>query len=207
MAIAVTKKPKGNVSRARILDAAAALFRDHGYAAVSIRAIAATAGMQSGSIYYHFGSKEEIVTEVLNLGIERVHDQVSTTIATLPVDADAATLIKTGIRNHLKALFAFGAYTSANVRIYGQVPASARQGNLSVRRRYEGLWDDILSRAQARGGVQGGIDLAAFRLLLIGSLNATLEWFDPKRGRVEDLAECYADILLGGVLTYGGGRS
>ena len=89
MAIAVTKKPKANLSRARILDAAAALFRDQGYAAVSLRAIAAAAGMQSGSVYYHFGSKEEIVTEVLNLGIERVHDQVSTTIATLPVDADA----------------------------------------------------------------------------------------------------------------------
>ena len=165
MAVAVTKKPKGNASRARILDAAAALFRDQGYAAVSLRAIAAAAGMQSGSVYYHFGSKEEIVTEVLNLGIERVHDQVSTTIATLPVDADAATLIRTGIRNHLTALFAFGAYTSANVRIYGQVPTSARQGNLAVRRRYEGLWDDILSRAQARGGVQGGVDLAAFRLV------------------------------------------
>ena len=206
MAVAVTKKPKGNASRARILDAAAALFRDQGYAAVSLRAIAAAAGMQSGSVYYHFGSKEEIVTEVLNLGIERVHDQVSTTIATLPVDADAATLIRTGIRNHLTALFAFGAYTSANVRIYGQVPTSVRQGNLAVRRRYEGLWDDILSRAQARGGVKGGIDLAAFRLLLIGSLNATLEWFDPQRGRVEDLAECYADILLGGVLTHGEGQ-
>ena len=90
MTVAVTKKPKGNASRARILDAAAALFRDQGYAAVSLRAIAAAAGMQSGSVYYHFGSKEEIVTEVLNLGIERVHDQVSTTIATLPVDADAA---------------------------------------------------------------------------------------------------------------------
>ena len=203
MAVAIRKKLKANVSRTRILDAAAALFRDQGYAAVSLRAIAAAAGMQSGSVYYHFRSKEEIVTEILNLGIERVHDQVSATIATLPVDTDAATLIRTGIRNHLKALFAFGAYTSANVRIYGQVPASARQGNLAVRRRYEGLWDDILSRAKTRGGIHGRIDLATFRLLLIGSLNATLEWFDPKQGRVEDLAECYADILLGGVLTHG----
>ena len=207
MAVADGKKFRANVSRTRIRDAAAALFRDQGYAAVSLRAIAAAAGMQSGSVYYHFGSKEEIVTEVLNLGIERVHDQVSTTIAKLPVDADAATLIRTGIRNHLKALFAFSAYTSANVRIYGQVPASARQDNLAVRRRYEGLWDDILSRAKARGGVQDGIDLAAFRLLLVGSLNATLEWFDPNRSRVEDLAECYADILLGGVLMHGEGRS
>ena len=51
------------------------------------------------------------------------------------------------------------------------------------------------------------VDLAAFRLLLIGSLNATLEGFDPKQGRVEDLAESYANILLGGLLTQGGGGS
>ena len=101
-------------------------------------------------------------------------------------------------------MFTFGAYTSANVRIYGQVPASVRRGNLAARRRYEGLWDDILSRAQVRGGVRSGVDLAAFRLLLIGSLNATLEWFDPKQGRVEGLAECYAEILLGGLLEHGG---
>ena len=207
MNISSQKSPKRVVSRARILDAAAALFREHGYAAVSLRAIAAEAGMRSGSIYYHFGSKEEIVTEVLNLGIERVHEQVSSTVTALSANSDTATVIRTGIRNHLQALFTFGAYTSANVRIYGQVPASVRRGNLAVRRRYEVLWDDILSRAQTRGGIRDEVDLAAFRLLLIGSLNATLEWFDPKQGRVEDLAESYANILLGGLLTQGGGGS
>ena len=204
MTVTAKKHLKRTVSRVRILDAAATLFREQGYAAVSLRAIAAEAGLKSGSVYYHFGSKEEIVTEVLNLGIERVHDQVSSTVIALSADSDAATLIKTGIRNHLQALFTFGAYTSANVRIYGQVPASVRRGNLAARRRYEGLWDDILSQAQVRGGVRSGVDLAAFRLLLIGSLNATLEWFDPKQGRVEGLAECYAEILLGGLLEHGG---
>ena len=204
MSTSSRKSHKRVVSRARILDAAAALFREHGYAAVSLRAIAAEAGMRSGSIYYHFGSKEEIVTEVLNLGIERVHEQVSSTVTALSANSDTATIIRTGIRNHLHALFTCGAYTSANVRIYGQVPASVRRGNLAVRRRYEVLWDDILSRAQTRGGIRDEVDLAAFRLLLIGSLNATLEWFDPKQGRVEDLAESYANILLGGLLTQGG---
>ena len=55
MNISSRKSAKRVVSRARILDAAAALFREHGYAAVSLRAIAAEAGMRSGSIYYHFG--------------------------------------------------------------------------------------------------------------------------------------------------------
>ena len=93
----------------------------------------------------------------------------------------AGGLIRAGVRAHLQALFDFSDYTSANVRIYAQVPPVVRQANLPMRRRE-------------------AVDLKAFRLLLIGSLNATLEWFDSRHGRLEDLAERYADMLLNGLL-------
>jgi len=37
---------------------------------------------------------------------------------------------------------------------------------------------------------------------LIGSLNATLEWFDTKRGNLAELADGYADIMLHGLLPH-----
>src|SRR3954467_8164786 len=43
-----------------VLDSPAKLFRIHGYAATSLRDIAAAAGMKAGSLYYHFSSKDEI---------------------------------------------------------------------------------------------------------------------------------------------------
>lgn len=43
-----------------ILDAARALFADHGYQAISIRMIAKKLGYSSGSLYYHFKDKAEI---------------------------------------------------------------------------------------------------------------------------------------------------
>jgi hypothetical protein len=36
--------------------------------------------------------------------------------------------------------------------------------------------------------------------MLIGALNATLEWFDPKRGTADRLADQFADNLLNGIL-------
>ena len=52
-------------TRRRILDAGASAFRRDGYAAVKLKDIATLAGLQAGSLYYHFRSKEEIVEEVL----------------------------------------------------------------------------------------------------------------------------------------------
>ena len=67
-------------SRKRILDVAAHLFREKGYAGVSLRSIASDADLKAGSIYYHFASKDDLVVEVLDQGIKRVHDAVAAAI-------------------------------------------------------------------------------------------------------------------------------
>ncbi len=201
MSHAARKSDKADLSHTRILDAAARLFSNQGYASVSLRAIATAAGMKAGSVYYHFESKQAIVIEILDLGISVVHEEVRETIENLPEGVSAAETIRVGILAHLRAMFEFSDYTSANVRIYGQVPAPVRTANLEARRSYEALWDRILLRVAQQGGVRGPVDLKAFRLVLIGSLNATIEWFDAKRGNLEELANNYADILLHGLLS------
>ena len=192
--------PKADKTKQRILNAAAKLFREKGYASVSIRTIAKMANMKAGSVYYHFASKEVIVIEVLNIGIQKVLEHVETAISHLPEKALPSQRIHTGIYAHLTALFEFSDYTSANVRIFGQVPENAQKENLEIRRQYEGLWDQILRSANLTKVNQNDIDLKTIRLLLIGSLNATLEWFNPEGGDVSKLARDYADMLLHGIL-------
>lgn len=191
---------KADATRDRILREAARLFRDQGYAAVSLRGLAAAAGMKAGSLYYHFGSKEEIVAEILDAGILAVDAAVRAALGDLPADAPAARRLRAAIRAHLFALLEHSDFTSANVRIFGQVPEAVQVANRPARRRYEALWDGLLADLQARGELRPDADLHAFRLLLIGALNATLEWFDPARGGVDALAGHYADILLNGLL-------
>ncbi len=50
-------------TRAAIIGAALALFRERGYEAATMRAIAERAGVSAGNAYYYFSSKEELILE------------------------------------------------------------------------------------------------------------------------------------------------
>lgn len=201
--LALQQGPKAGrspVGRAGVLDVAARLFRAQGYAAVSLRKIAQAAGIKAGSIYYHFGSKDEIVVAILDAGIRAVQEDVRLAVTALPEGTDAETILRAAIAAHLRALLDVSDYSSANVRIFGQVPQSVRDANLPSRRAYEADWDGLLARLQAQGALRADLDLRRLRLMLIGALNATLEWFDPGRGSADALARTYADVFLRGIL-------
>ena len=53
-----------------MIGSAARLFRDVGYPRATVRDIAKTVGMQSGSIFYYFKTKEDILVEVMESAIE-----------------------------------------------------------------------------------------------------------------------------------------
>ena len=61
----------GVESRRKILDAAAALMAERGFAGTSISAISKRSGLPSGSIYWHFESKEALLGAVVEEGVER----------------------------------------------------------------------------------------------------------------------------------------
>ena len=56
---------RSTATKERILDAAEALFMEHGFEATSLRAITAAAGVNLAAVNYHFGSKEELFQAVL----------------------------------------------------------------------------------------------------------------------------------------------
>jgi len=87
------KKPKANrgeVSRERILDAAAELFSQRGYAGAGVDQLAARSGIAKTAIYYHFGNKEGLLAAVLERaatawidGIQAAAEQAGDPIARL----------------------------------------------------------------------------------------------------------------------------
>src|SRR5215470_12186164 len=52
-------------TKTRILDAAEALFTEHGFEATSLRQLTTAAGVNLAAVHYHFGSKEELFQTVL----------------------------------------------------------------------------------------------------------------------------------------------
>ena len=64
-----------------LLRAAAALFREHGVAGTSMRAIAAEAGMLLGSVTYRYATKESLVLALMRNSVARVTGEVTEAVA------------------------------------------------------------------------------------------------------------------------------
>ena len=189
-------------TRERILLEAARLLRHHGYAATTLREIADAAGVKAGSIYYHFESKEEILGEVLDKGITIVANAVRTRIEALPANASWRDRIAAGIEGHLWGMLHYGDFTSANIRVYGQIPTSAKSRHKIVRRAYADYWDRLFESALASGELRQDTGLAMIRLFVIGALNWTVEWYNPQRGSFQDFARQITAIVFDGILTH-----
>jgi AcrR family transcriptional regulator len=59
------KQEQALQSREKLIDAATALFAEHGYRDTSVQAIGEQAGVSRGSIFWHFGSKEGLLWAVV----------------------------------------------------------------------------------------------------------------------------------------------
>jgi AcrR family transcriptional regulator len=187
-----------SVTRERILLEAARLFRHHGYAATTLREVADAAGIKAGSIYYHFESKEQILDEVLDKGIVSVFAAVRQRVEALPPDATARDKLAAAIEGHLWGLLHHGDFTSANIRIYGQIPTPAKNRHRKIRREYADFWDALLEDALRRGELRPDIATAVARLFVIGALNWTVEWYNPQKGSFEDFVKQITTIVFEG---------
>ncbi len=76
--------------REQILDAAAALFVESGFAGASTRAIADRVGIRQQSLYYHFAGKDEILVELLSNSVRPSNEFVSGIEARVPQEISAA---------------------------------------------------------------------------------------------------------------------
>lgn len=57
---------KGELTRKRIVEAAAPIFNQHGYEGCSLNALMEATGLKKGGIYRHFASKEELAAEAFD---------------------------------------------------------------------------------------------------------------------------------------------
>lgn len=66
----------GQVTQARLLDAAAAACVDHGFDGATLQEIGRRAGVTATAIYNHFGSREDLLYAAGVRGLQRITDAV-----------------------------------------------------------------------------------------------------------------------------------
>jgi AcrR family transcriptional regulator len=199
----VRQPAKSAATKRKILDAAARTFRDKGYAATTLNDIADAAEIRAASLYYYFRSKEDLLEAVFGIGMQRVVDAVRQRSAALPANAPLAQRIQVAIEAHLEMLLQQGDYTSANIRIFGQVPKSVQRKQLPLREDYAEFWRELLDKAQRAGEIRAEIDLGIMRMLIFGALNWCTEWADPRKGPVREIARQACMLVLNGIAAEG----
>jgi AcrR family transcriptional regulator len=85
-------------TRERIVDAAHALIAADGYRAASVAAVAARAGVATGSVYRHFPSKADLFAEVFRRASQREVDAVTQALAAGGIAAGVETFARRALR-------------------------------------------------------------------------------------------------------------
>lgn len=181
-------------SRDALVEAAAALFREKGYERTTVRDLADAVGMQSGSLFYHFSSKGEILYEVMRRGID---DLTGAVRLELEACSDPRDELITMTRTHLRTLLSNTQASLASLLYeWRSLPEEQRNQVVQLRDKYETLCRDVMQRAMDRGVVKQGDPKLLVRLWL-GAINWTSQWFkgDGDLG-IDKLAEEVVDMIL-----------
>ncbi len=160
-------------ARGKLLQTAAHLFRSKGYERTTVRDLASAVGIQSGSIFHHFKSKDEILRSVME---ETIRYNTALMRASLQHAEGLREQVLALIRCELQSIMG-GTGEAMAVLVYewrSLTPAS-QAVILELRDTYEGLWLDVLAQARAAGLVQS--DPFILRRFLTGALSWTNTWF------------------------------
>ncbi|WP_159875913.1 TetR/AcrR family transcriptional regulator [Aquitalea denitrificans] len=186
-------QPEENSRRMELVRAAAKLFRDQGYERTTVRDLGNAVGLQSGSLFYHFRTKEEILVAVMALGISATTEQLGEAIARARHPRDKLSAL---FHVHLSSLLGDN-QAALEVMLYEwrSVSAAAKPGLIVLRDRYEALWQEVLDEAAAAGLVKQ--DTRLLRRTLLGSLHWSVQWYKSDGElSVDKLAERMLALVL-----------
>ncbi len=164
--------------RQALISAAAQLFKLKGYDATSTREIAAKVGMQSGSPFYHFGNKQDLLLAVMVEGMKQASHRQTTACADLPDDLPPRAQLRALIRNQFDVLLGPNSdFIPVMLYEWRSLNAEQRQTITQIKDDYEAAWTPVLQALHDSGQLQAPVGLA--RLMIFGALNWAVQWYQP----------------------------
>lgn len=160
-----------NGTRERLLQAAQELIEEGGYGTASVIAIAQRAGLAAGTLYRHFGSKQELFVEVFRSVCDREVWAMGAAAAAMPAEAPELERLET-----VFAVFAERALRRRRLAwalLAEPVDPLVDAERLAYRRRYAALVAEVL-RAAIEAGELPGQDVELTAAALVGGCGEAL---------------------------------
>ncbi|WNG87009.1 TetR family transcriptional regulator KstR2 [Mycobacterium sp. ITM-2016-00317] len=184
--------------RDELLALAATMFAERGLRATTVRDIADSAGILSGSLYHHFSSKEEMVDEVLRGFLDWLFDRYRRILET---EANPMERLKGLFMTSFEAI----ATRHAEVVIYQdeakRLSSQERFGYVEERNREQRkMWVDVLTQGIAEGYFRPDVDVDLVYRFIRDTTWVSVRWYQPGGPlTAEEVGQQYLSIVLGGI--------
>ena len=190
------------MTRSEILNTAAQIFSQKGYHGTSMQDIALSVNLQKGSLYHHVSSKQEILFELLNRGLDLLSSRVESAI---DKQAQPDERLHKAICTYLGTLAEHQELASVLLFEYRSLEPEYLNRHIPRRDRFEKIWRDLIQE-----GVDEGIFSCEHPSLsaraLLGILNWTVTWFRADGPLTADeIADQLSALYLMGLTTRNGG--
>jgi len=191
----LTREEKKAQTRERLIEAAARVFAEKGFATTSLDEVADAAGLTKGAVYSNFENKEDLVQAVLRALQDRqsgIRDIATATGTLEEQQAVAARLFSESVARERDAYLLFldfTAYALRNPAVYADFLARHRAGQREIA-------DMIEENGPAAGGTfKTDADTAALVFQVVGNGISLEKLIDPE-GVPDDLFDRLLPILI-----------
>lgn len=173
-------------AKGKLMRAAAHLFKTRGYERTTVRELGAAVGIQSGSLFHHFKSKEDILLSVMEetiiINMARMDDALSRA-------SDAKSRLLALIQCEINSVHTdTGEAMSVLVYEWRSLSKERQPLILNLRDKYEALWLSTIEESVAAGLIQQ--DPFILRRLIAGAIGWSSTWYRPNGDlSIEDLAK------------------
>lgn len=159
-------REKAAYNRAKVLDAALALFQRKGFSGVAVTELMGAAGLTHGGFYNHFDSKTAIETEACALAFERAVHTIGK-VADKPAGPDRRAALKLYVERYLSQRARDAKGASCPMVAFG---ADVSRDSAEVQKRYGvGLRAYVATLARALDADEGAAK--ALMAELVGALS------------------------------------
>jgi AcrR family transcriptional regulator len=186
--------------RDELLKLAATMFAERGLRATTVRDIADSAGILSGSLYHHFKSKEQMVEEVLRDFLDWLFGRYQEIVDTEPNPLE-----------RLKGLFmaSFEAIEDRHAQVVIYQDEAKRLSSLpqfgfveTRNKEQRKMWLDLLNQGIEGGYFRPDIDVDLVYRFIRDTTWVSVRWYQPGGPlTAEQVGRQYLSIVLGGITT------
>ena len=180
-----------------ILETAARVICEKGYEGASIQDIAEACGLTKAGLYHHIRSKEHLLLEIMNYGMDVFEEQVLSPV--LPIADPLQRLRACMEKNILLVTHGWSKEVTIILHEHATLTGEARAQINARKKRYVRFLEDSFAEAMRNGQIRPvNPTVAAFAFL--GMVLWIYKWFRPD-GAIDEqtLAREMQDLLFGGL--------